>query len=48
MEKNNSIRSNLDKNYIISSIKLLKNSKVTLIVEGQDDILFFKKFDEDN
>lgn len=48
MGKNNSIRNALDKDYIISSIKLLKNSNPTLIVEGQDDILFFKKFIKNN
>ena len=48
MAKNNSIREVLNKDDIISSIKLLRNSKFILIVEGQDDILFFKKFIENN
>lgn len=48
MVKNNSIREALNKDDIISSIKLLKNSKFILVVEGQDDILFFKKFIEDS
>lgn len=46
----NSIRSNLTKNDIISEIKLsisadyLDNKKVFLLVEGNSDVLFLKKF----
>ena len=45
----NSIKSNLTKETIISEIKLLSGTKnnedkVYIIVEGEDDIKFFKKF----
>ena len=46
----NSIRSNLNKDEIISEIKLsmnadyLENKKVFLLVEGNSDVLFLKKF----
>lgn len=46
---NNSIKSNLDKNAIISSIKLslgadLKNEKYFVVVEGEEDWRFLRKF----
>lgn len=50
---NNSIRSNLDKDYIISDLRLslsddIYKEKVFVIVEGEDDIKFLKSYLKDD
>lgn len=50
---NNSIRSNLTKDYIISDLRLslsddIYREKVFIVVEGEDDIKFLKSYFNDD